>query len=361
MKNPIITAAVALAVSGMAFTPTFAADATDTAAQRSADDARTNVNQAENAAERAGSNLENAAERTGDKIENAAERTGDRIQNAADRAGEGMNNGVNRPDPAFDNDTKVNTDPNTRVNTDLNPTVNPNANLGTGNTAMAPDAEDIKGVIADATEAFVKKGTFDDLVERFVDADRNRIGRDGFAEQDHADLNQASDAFMAAWKEKYNADFNIEDQKLVLNDQEFRVLQSEIGEGAQPAGGAIDVDANANDGKATVNVENNTGVDRPDNKAADTNRNDPGRNIATVTVNNAMGGLQVPMIHEMPDAWKIDVPDSVDGPKLKQNIIEHLNAAVAMKDQWPADPQQAYANLSTHMLKALMDQPAETK
>ncbi|HEV7300102.1 MAG TPA: hypothetical protein VGN72_12105 [Tepidisphaeraceae bacterium] len=357
MKNPMITTAVALAVSSMAFAPTFAADANDTAAQRTSDNARTTANEAgnsaENAAERAGNNMENAAERAGNNIENAAERTGDRIQNTADRAGEGMNNGVNNPDPALNTETTVNTTP--------NPNANTNANLGTGNTAMAPDAEDIKGVIADATEAFVKQGTFDDLVERLVDADRNRIGRDGYAEQDHADLQQASEAFLATWKEKYNTDFDIEDQKMVFNDQQFRVLQSEIGENAQTAGGAIDVDANANNDRATVNVDNNTGVDAPGNKAADTNRNDPGRNIATVTVNNKMGNLQVPMIHEMPDAWKIDVPDSVDGPKLKQNIIAHLNAAVAMKDQWPADANQAYANLSTHMLQALMDKPAETK
>jgi hypothetical protein len=293
MKLPTL-ATLALAISGMSYTP--AAFAQNTA--------------------------ENAAERTGDAVKDATNRTGNAVDNAANRAADGMNNNANDANRATGNRT------------------------GEGNTAMAPDAEDIKGMLAAATEAFVKQGTFDDFVERLVDADRNRIGRDNFADQEHADLDAASKAFMDAWRSKYNRDFDIVDEKVVYNDAKFRITQSEIGDNAaQPAAGQVPPAGNNND--------------------ADTNR-DAGRNIATVTVTadgaaaGAMGDLQVPLIHELPDSWRIDVPDSVDGPKLKSNLIAHLNAVTAMKDQWPADPNEAYRVVSIHMLKAVLDKPVET-
>ncbi len=277
------------------------------------------------------------ADKAKDGTVDAANRTGDAMQNTADRATGAMDNANgNNANRATGNNT------------------------GPGNTAMAPDAEDMKGVLADSTEAFVKKGTFDDLVERLVDADRNRIGKDGYAEQDHADLNTASDAFLAAWKEKYNKEFDIDDEKVVFNDPRYKFMQGEIGDNAQPAGGAMNADVKVGDAKADVRVENNTTIDTPGNKAADTNRNDPGRNIATVTVSPGMGkpNLQVPMIHEMPDSWRIDAPDTVDGPKLKDNVVSHLNALTAMKAQWPADANEAYRIVSTHMLMAVLDKPA---
>ena len=69
------------------------------------------------------------AERTGQAIDNAARRTGDAI------------------------------------------------NRGTSGTVAAPDAEGIRDVIAQIAEASVTKDGLDDVVERFVDADRNRLGK----------------------------------------------------------------------------------------------------------------------------------------------------------------------------------------
>ena len=45
----------------------------------------------------------------------------------------------------------------------------------------------------------------------------------------------------------------------------------------------------------------------------------------------------------------------LDADKLKQNVVEHLRAAHAMKDQWPADVNEAYASVAHHVLMAILD------
>ena len=51
------------------------------------------------------------------------------------------------------------------------------------------------------------------------------------------------------------------------------------------------------------------------------------------------------MLSEAPDLWKIDVPNTLTAEKLKANVLAHLTAANEMKDQWPADVNQASASL----------------
>src|SRR5262245_30411063 len=63
----------------------------------------------------------------------------------------------------------------------------------------APDAEDIRDVIAQVTEASVTKGGLDDLVERFVDADRNRLGQSGIIERKDDQLDGIIDQFLKNW------------------------------------------------------------------------------------------------------------------------------------------------------------------
>jgi hypothetical protein len=223
-------------------------------------------------------------------------------------------------------------------------------------TAQAPDAEDIRDVLAQLTEASLTKGGFDDLVERFVDADRNRIGN--YAEQEMADLDGLVEQFQKDWQAKYNQEFDIKNEELVFNN--VNILQGEIGGEARVAG---DVNVNRDGGtvEGDVNVDNRTGIDLPGDKAADTNRNDPGRNIATVNVTGVDGGkdLKLDLIHEMPDSWRLDLPDTVDGPKLRQNLMAHLKAAHEARDQWPADVNEGYRFVSYHVFKALLDQPVE--
>lgn len=282
----------------------------------------------------------------GNAIERGVERTGDALKEAGRDTRDALSNTGRKIDNAVD----VNVD---RTGDHAQPagargTVAPNG------TAAAPDAEDIRDVMAQVAEASLTKGGLDDLVERFVDQDRNRIGQS--LSKDNADLDGRIEQFRQDWKAKYGKDFNIKDEEASLAG--FQISQGEIAKGA--AGAEVEVDRRP-DGTTKVDVDNKSGVDSPDSAAADANRNDPGRNIASIQVpaSHGLPALTVPMIHEAPDHWKIDVPNTLTGDKLKANVLAHLTAANNMKDQWPADVKQAHEMVAHHILMAVLDKPAQ--
>jgi len=326
-KHLSIVAAAALAVAGMGLTA-------------QAQDAPPADNQ--NAAER-------AVDRTGDALNRAADATGDAARNASDATKDALGVGER-----------------------------------TATAGPAANKEEIHDVLAQVAEAAMTKDGLDDLVERFVDADRNRIGQNEAAIDDNPDLDGRIATLRDDWKAKYNQEFDINDEEKVY-DGFAMISEGEIGEGARTAGeklsadgqrvgdtasgtanvGGVAADATVNTetGRADVNVDNNTGVDAPrantdGQTAADTNRNDPGRNIATVTfpASHGMPEIKVPMIHEA-GGWKIDIPDSVDATKLRDNVQNALTKAGEHKDKWPGDVNEAYRGMTHKVLLAIFDKP----
>ena len=278
-----------------------------------------NSDRARDAAERTGDALHRGAERTGEVLSNAADKTkevakdvGGKINDAAHRTADATGRAVDR-------------------------TVDSAQQAGARGTAAAPDAEGIRDVLAQVTEAALTKNGLDDMVERFVDADRNRLGQNNALDQGNETLNGRIDQFRKDWTAKFNQDFDIKDEEAALPNQTFSIAQGEI-----------------------RRADNATGVDNPASPAADTNRNDAGRNVASIQVaaSNNLSALTVPMIHEAPDRWKIDVPDTLTAEKLRQNVLDHLTAA-DNPSQWPDDVNQAYAQVAHHILMAVTDQPAK--
>lgn len=223
--------------------------------------------------------------------------------------------------------------------------------------ALAPDAEDIRETIRTATEASLTKGGFDDLIERFVDADRNRLGKDGFAGKDHETLDGRIAQFQKDWKAKYNQDFKIKDKEAVYSAAFATIIQSEVPGSARLAS---DRQTGTNVTPPVGTQQNNDAnqVARDSGKMAggDTNLN-PGRNIATVQIaaSHGLPALSVPLIHELPDSWKIDVPDNYTVEQMHDNLLKHLTMADEMKDQWPADVNEAYRVVTHHVLMAVLN------
>jgi hypothetical protein len=196
------------------------------------------------------------------------------------------------------------------------------------------------------------KGGFNDLIERFNDADRNRLGswaKDKNNKEKLDVLDGRIDQFRKDWKAKYGHDFKITKDDVVFGNAMFTVAQGEIGKDAQLAGERLP-------GSENVTKDNlNKPKDATGNTAADRNL-EHGRNVAYVTVAKSHGlpELKVPLIHELPDSWRIDVPDSIDGAKLYDNVLTHLTMANEMKDQWPADENDAYRAVAHHVLMGVM-------
>jgi hypothetical protein len=222
------------------------------------------------------------------------------------------------------------------------------------------NANRVPGTLGDVAEAALSKDGLDDVVERFVDADRNRIGK--------ADLDKGNDALNALvasiagdWKAKYNTDFDIHDPEKVLNAS---FMTATVGELSKDAGGVkVDVDTDRKLGGGTetkLDVDRKSGADSPRSPSADTNANDPGRNVATATIAASHGApaLTVPLIHEA-GGWKIDVPDTLDAARLRTNLIAHLTEVQNTKAQWPASADEACRAVTHHVLMAVMDKPAK--
>jgi hypothetical protein len=205
----------------------------------------------------------------------------------------------------------------------------------------------IHTMLKQVTEASLTKGGFNDVVERFNDADRNRIGpwvkdKANKAKLDILDGRIAQ--FQKDWKAKYGQDFNIKNDKVVFgNDTIFKIQTGQIGKDAQVAGEKLPPAENV--------TKDNLKTDAKDRNL------EQGRNVAYVVVaeSHSMPELKVPLIHELPDLWKIDVPDAVDGQKLYDNLLTHLTMANEAKDKWPDDVNDAYRAVAHHILMAVMD------
>lgn len=306
-KHLCIVAAAALAVGGMGLSSLHAQDAAP-AEDRNA--------------------LERAADSTGEAVRDAGEATGDAARDV------------------------------TRGTRDT---------LGLNEDAAAnPNAEEIHDVLAQVTEAAATKGGLDDMVERFVDADRNRLGQNQDALKDNAELDGTIAQLHEDWKAKYNQDFDIADEKKVFGEGGFAMIrEGEIGEGARTAGERLDTagrqtdDAVRDSADTATDAARDTGIDAPrvdtsGDTAADRNLNDPGRNIATVTIAASHGKpeVKVPMIHEA-GGWKLDIPDSMDAAKFRDSVKEAMSKVGSMKAEWPADPNEAYRAVSHEVLAAI--------
>jgi len=229
---------------------------------------------------------------------------------------------------------------------------------------LAPDYEDIRTTLGKTTHAAYKSKNFSDFVGYFVDFDRNRLSKYA-KETDFGDLNAKLDQFRADWKAKYNHDFDFTNKMrdVAFGENNVWIVQAEIGDSAKLASGKL-TGPNAQlradiDKRITSGAGNNqkTGMDKPGSPEAQKNLNDPGRNIALITfpAGHGLPQLDVPFIHEMPDNWRIDVPDDLDGPRLRDNFMKHLTMVTDMKAQWPADENEAYAIVAHHVFTAIMD------
>jgi hypothetical protein len=284
------------------------------------------------AADPPANNIANDASNAANKAANAADNTADSVKNAANSAANAINNAA----------------------------------------VPAPDADDIRKTVADITEYAVTKGDFNKIRGYFLEADSTRIGK--FEDKDKmAALDGRIDQFQKDWKSKYNQDFSFSSKRdNVLNNSFARITQGEIGEARTASGTETPSNEPQNVKGGTVEDLKKSGVNQIDansNKyfGGDTKK-EAGRNIATVTIlalsttpatpavnQGPTGELSIPLIHQLPDSWKIDVPDSIDSQKLYDNVLKHLTMVDENRANWPADVNDAYRDVTRHMMMAVMD------
>lgn len=215
------------------------------------------------------------------------------------------------------------------------------------------DAADIRDSLAEITEAAFTKGGVNDIVERFVDLDRNRLGN--IEELNHDTLDGRIAQLQKAWQEKYGQEFDIRENQVYaplafaqgqINDANAFMSQWPVDptpmkstDGAQTAGAAVQTDRVADEG----NIEQ-------------------GRDIAVVRLPEEFGlpVLNISMIDEA-FGWKLDVPNTLQGQALQDRLLTCLTYIGENVDKWPADVNDAYRAATHHVLMAIygIDMPSD--
>lgn len=232
-----------------------------------------------------------AGQKAGDAVEKAVDKTGDAAKAAADK---------------------------------MRAATQPSADAAVKNT---------RSTLSSFSEAALTKGGLNDVVERFSKADRDRIGK--FDKSSFTDLDAAIETFRNDWKAKYNQDFKLSDKEQLIYGAPIEIKAGDITDNVRLAAERTGPNgANTADQKA---VNNTTTVTFP--AAGD---------APAVTVHLQNEGTVM-------NSYKIDVPDTLDGSKLKANLISHITMVDQMKDKWPADPNEAYRIVSQHLLAAVTD------
>jgi len=221
---------------------------------------------------------------------------------------------------------------------------------------------DIRNAFKAITEAALSNDTFDNLTNRFVDADRDRIKKFKDGKPDWKPLHDKVAAFSAAFVTKYGKGATAKlDERVVFGANGIVLAQGEVADphalighwpvfpvpmsAAQPAAGKVaapvDTAKQAKDaGKAGGGATNL----------------EKGRNVALARypASHNMPAIDASLIHELPDIWRFDVPDSMDGRKLYDNILHHIDM-MGDPQTWPADVNEGYRMVAHHMLMAIYD------
>ncbi len=349
MRNMFTTGILAAAVMAM---PSFAADTSEEVKE-----AGTAIkNDVAQAADTAGDKMEKAADKTGRALDNAADTTERKMDHAADKADRKM-------DHAADKTAHEAHDAKQAVKHDMNHAqVNADGHANAGMLALPAGfkidgdsmdrAEDLRGTLTSSISAVLTKGGFDDLVERFVDQDRNRIGADNI---DDDTLNTAVDMFRANWKTKYGHDFELDRENMFT---QMNVVSGEVTDGQvamthwplkvqSPMGGAMDTVAPA---KVTTGDKAEDAEERREDANLENGRDVA---VARVTADASKNQqLTLSFIDEL-GGWKLDLPNNITGTSLRASLSKCLDGINGMAAQWPADEAQAKNVVAGKILMAI--------
>ncbi len=256
------------------------------------------------------------------------------------------------------------------------------------------DADDVRGVIGDIAGAAVTDDGFDDLVERLVDQDRNRIGEwlDEGDNREFAEMNQAAERFRQAYQEKFGEEFSFEGETALAG------ITARQGEIEDPEVVASNWPVPASPGMDRGNLPGQPRVAGGEDPVNDQGNLEEGRQVAIVTLPAQSGqqrGMQpgqrsgagigeqagqagdraaaraqaerpgmagrsgqgqeikISLVNEMPGAWKVDVPNDRQPEQIYRDITQRLDRLSQSADQWPSEKSQVHHKVAYEVLSAI--------
>ena len=212
------------------------------------------------------------------------------------------------------------------------------------------DNKSIRETFEDLTEASVEENAFDDLVERLVDQDRNRIGK--FAHDHAGDLNAIGQRIKAAWHEKYKDNFEFD------ADTDFKDLPVVRGEITDPKQVATHWPVPAvSTGPDAEAIQASSRQEKTRNDNPDLNSNiEKGREVAIVTIpaSHDLPPVNVSLVKEL-QGYRVDVPNTLTGEQLRDNLVKRMTDVADHPDRWPAERKDAAHYFAHHVMMAVYD------
>jgi hypothetical protein len=207
------------------------------------------------------------------------------------------------------------------------------------------DQEDVRSVLAQATNAALTERGFNDLLERLSSADRKRF--DDTAKIDTTELDGRIAQIQKIWKEKYGKQFDFKDEKLLSS---FVVIRE--GEITDPALAKMHWPVNVTDRSGEAVMASGTETRSYLEK---------GRNVAIVSIpeSHGMNAMHISMLHEPVDDWRIDVPDNISRAQIYSNLKDRLTHFGENVAKWPDNVDEAYRHVSHCVLASVYNVPAQ--
>ena len=214
------------------------------------------------------------------------------------------------------------------------------------------EEKDIKNELASLTENAVTKDHFDNLCNCLTKQDKDRIGE--YKDRDVTKLNGRVDQIQRAWKEKYGKDFDFDKAKVIFDDR-YTIVQGEV---SDPAVAIMTwpVQALSNEPMKASEMQKPAPGNRDmEKKEAKDAKLDKGRNVALVKFPAEFNtpDITVSMIHQLPDNWKIDVPNTRSGEQIYNDLLTQLTWLGDHSSQWPANQDDVYRMFAHHVVAAL--------
>jgi len=69
-----------------------------------------------------------------------------------------------------------------------------------------------------------------------------------------------------------------------------------------------------------------------------------------------LNGANASLVHEA-GGWKFDVPNTLTGQKLYNNLVSNLSYLNQRKNEWPADVNEGYRDVARAVTASLYDIP----
>jgi hypothetical protein len=177
---------------------------------------------------------------------------------------------------------------------------------GTVSPTGATSLSGMRNVLEGVAQNAANRNNFKDVCSYFLNADETRIVG---TKPKTKDLDDQIDLFQKAWKDKYQTSFGVHDVDKTYDDSFVHLAQD------------------------TAN---------------------PKMGTATIVASHGMPEVVVPMMQEA-GKWKIDVPDTLDGAKLKANLLQAITDLIKSSSTWPDSDVEASRAVTHHVMMAVMD------